>query len=61
VGQTPACVTACKVGALTYGELESAQMDKGRHLAQAFFASLPLGVETAPPLPEPLRLWRELG
>ena len=41
VGRVPACVEACKVGALTYGEWQEAQEDKGRALAQAFFASLP--------------------
>ncbi|MHB9073622.1 MAG: 4Fe-4S dicluster domain-containing protein [Desulfobaccales bacterium] len=56
-GKVPACVAACKVGALTYGDWEGAQADKGRNIARAFFATLPASEDTAtPPL---IRLWRE--
>jgi carbon-monoxide dehydrogenase iron sulfur subunit len=56
-GKAPACVTACKVGALTYGDWEGVQADKGRSIAQAFFATLQASEDTAtPPL---IRLWRE--
>jgi len=61
VGQVPACVEACKVGALTYGEWQATQVDKGRAVAQAFFATLAAGEECAPPLPASIRLWRQLG
>ena len=50
VGRVPACVAACKVGALTYGDWQEAQADKGRALAQAFFALLP-GAERGPAHP----------
>ena len=57
VGRVPACVEACKVGALTYGEWQEEQAAKGRGLAQAFF-----GVGKAEEeLPAGLRLWRQLG
>ncbi|MFZ5449619.1 MAG: 4Fe-4S dicluster domain-containing protein [Thermodesulfobacteriota bacterium] len=57
VGEVPACVAACKVGALTYGEWEDAQRDKGRAIARAFFATLPAPEDTAtPPL---IRLWQQ--
>ena len=41
VGRVPACVEACKVGALTYGDWPTAQEDKGRAIARAFFVALP--------------------
>jgi anaerobic carbon-monoxide dehydrogenase iron sulfur subunit len=57
IGKVPACVAACKVGALTYGDWEGVQADKGRSIAQAFFATLSASEDTAtPPL---IRLWRE--
>ncbi len=56
-GKVPACVAACKVGALTYGDWEGTQADKGRSIARAFFATLPASEDTTtPPL---IRLWRE--
>jgi carbon-monoxide dehydrogenase iron sulfur subunit len=59
VGKVPACVAACKVGALTYGVWEDAQADKGRSIARAFFATLPASDDAATkPL---IRLWRETG
>jgi carbon-monoxide dehydrogenase iron sulfur subunit len=60
VGLVPACVAACKVGALTYGELEEAQEDRGRTVAQAFFTSLAAD-QARPALPDAIRLWRQLG
>ncbi len=57
VGRVPACVEACKVGALTYGELQDAMAAKGQSLAQAFYAAPPPG-EAGPP--EMIRLWRQL-
>jgi carbon-monoxide dehydrogenase iron sulfur subunit len=57
-GRAPACVAACKVGALTYGDWPTAQADKGRVIARAFFASLAAAEETAAP-PPGIRLWRE--
>ena len=59
-GQVPACVAACKTGALTYGEWQTAQEEKGRALAQAFFAALPAGEEGLAP-PAAISLWRQLG
>lgn len=61
LGRLPACVEACKVGALTYGEVEATQEEKGRAVAQAFFATLKAGEEMAPGLPESIRLWRQLA
>jgi len=60
-GRVPACVEACKVGALTYGEWQETQEDKGRVLAQAVFASLQSPRETEPSLPDNLRVWRLLS
>ena len=56
----PACVAACKVGALTYGDWPTAQADKGRAIARAFFATLP-AAEDASATPPLIRLWRQLG
>jgi len=61
LGRLPACVEACKVGALTYGDWPTAQADKGRALAQAVFASLQVEAPGTPAPPETIRLWRQLG
>jgi carbon-monoxide dehydrogenase iron sulfur subunit len=61
IGQVPACVAACKTGALTYGHWEAAQADKGRAIATAFFATLPAAAEAAGAPPPAIRLWRQLG
>jgi carbon-monoxide dehydrogenase iron sulfur subunit len=61
LGRTPACVEACKVGALTYGEVQAAQDEKGRAVAQAFFAGLRAGEESGPQPPATMRLWRQLA
>jgi len=60
-GKVPACVAACKVGALTYGDWPTSQADKGRAIARAFFASLPAAEETAAAPPPGIRLWRQLA
>ncbi len=57
-GRVPACVEACKVGALTYGELKDAMAAKGQSLAQAFYAASQPPAEGGPP--EMIRLWRQL-
>jgi hypothetical protein len=54
-------VEACKVGALTYGEWQETQEEKGRALAQAVFASLQAPQEAASPLPPTIRVWRQLS
>jgi len=56
-GRPPACVEACKVGALTYGEPAHALAEKARWLARTFFAAPP----PPEPVPETIRLWRHLG
>jgi carbon-monoxide dehydrogenase iron sulfur subunit len=61
VGRVPACVEACKVGALSYGEWQAEQEDKARGVAQAFFASLQAAPETTAALPLSIRRWRQLG
>jgi carbon-monoxide dehydrogenase iron sulfur subunit len=61
VGKVPACVAACKVGALTYGDWQETQADKGRAVARAFFATLPAAADLAPYVPPAIRLWREVG
>jgi anaerobic carbon-monoxide dehydrogenase iron sulfur subunit len=61
VGKVPACVAACKVGALTYGDWPEAQADKGRAIARAFFATLPAAEDAAAATPPAIRLWRQLG
>lgn len=58
-GRPPACVEACKVGALTWGEPAEEMAAKGRFLAQAYFAAS-RGVAESPE-PEMIRLWRQLG
>ncbi len=60
-GRLPACVEACKAGALTYGDWQETQEDKGRTLAQAVFASLQVPQETSSPLPATIRAWRQLS
>jgi carbon-monoxide dehydrogenase iron sulfur subunit len=60
VGRVPACVEACKVGALTYGEVQDTQVEKGQALAQAVFQSLQAQKETSTSLPETISLWRQL-
>ncbi len=57
VGRVPACVEACKVGALTYGEWQEEQEAKGRAVAQSFFGAGKAEEE----LPPGIRLWRQLG
>jgi carbon-monoxide dehydrogenase iron sulfur subunit len=59
-GRVPACVEVCKVGALTYGDWEETQEEKGRTLAQAVFASYQAASEAVPDLPETISLWRKL-
>jgi carbon-monoxide dehydrogenase iron sulfur subunit len=61
LGRKPACVEACKVGALTYGEWQETQEHKGWALAQAVFASLQAPGETEPAPPPGVRLWRQLS
>jgi len=58
-GLPPACVEACKVGALSWGEPAQEMAAKGRSLAQAYFAAS-RGVAESPE-PEMIRLWRQLG
>ncbi len=60
-GRVPACVEACKVGALTYGEVQETQTDKGRALAQAVFQSLQADKDAGAGVPEMIALWRQLG
>jgi len=59
-GRLPACVEACKVGALTYGEVQDTQVEKGRILAQAVFQSLQADREVRADLPEMISRWRQL-
>ena len=61
VGRVPACVEACKVGALTYGELQDTQAEKGRALAQAVFQTLQVESEAGSASPEMITLWRQLS
>jgi carbon-monoxide dehydrogenase iron sulfur subunit len=60
-GRVPACVEACKVGALTYGEWQEEQAAKGQGLARAFFAAGKGEPQAAPAPPAGIRLWRQLG
>jgi carbon-monoxide dehydrogenase iron sulfur subunit len=60
-GVKPACVEACKVGALTYGEWQESQQAKGWALAQAVFASLQTPQETEPSPPASISVWRRLS
>lgn len=60
-GRVPACVEACKVGALTYGEVKDTQVEKGRAVAQAVFQSLQAEREVRFELPEMIALWRQLA
>jgi carbon-monoxide dehydrogenase iron sulfur subunit len=60
-GRLPACVEACKVGALLYGDWQTAQEEKGLALAQAVFSGLLAQPEAVPVWPETIRRWRQLG
>jgi carbon-monoxide dehydrogenase iron sulfur subunit len=59
-GLVPACVEACKVGALNYGEWDEVIRQKGLRVARAVFAGLQGTELTSKPLPPLVRLWREL-
>ena len=52
-GQIPACVEACKTGALVYGDLEAAMGDKTRQVARAMSAG-----QEKPALPDTISLYR---
>lgn len=60
VGRVPACVEACKVGALQYASLDEAMAAKGLRLATAVFSGLQGTAGVGTPLPETIRLWRQL-
>jgi hypothetical protein len=49
------------VGALTYGDWPSAQEDRGRAIARAFFTARPAAEDEARTTPTAIRLWRQLG
>jgi carbon-monoxide dehydrogenase iron sulfur subunit len=60
-GQEPACVEACKVGALVFGDINELVKDASLHLARA--VSLAVG-EIQPEmlrLPSSIEAWRALG
>jgi anaerobic carbon-monoxide dehydrogenase iron sulfur subunit len=60
VGRVPACVEACKVGALTFGEVADSQVDKGQAIAHMVFQSIKAEKEAGPPEPQMVALWRQL-
>ena len=58
-GKVPACVEACKVGALTYGDWDDVIKQKGLRVARSVFTTL-RGTEGLAAIPPQVRLWRQL-
>ncbi|HOG47880.1 MAG TPA: 4Fe-4S dicluster domain-containing protein [Anaerolineae bacterium] len=59
-GRLPACVEACKVGALEFGEINELVKSAGRRLAVAISVAVGEQPEAAP-LPANVQAWRDLG
>jgi carbon-monoxide dehydrogenase iron sulfur subunit len=59
-GRTPACVEACKVGALEFGELNDIVAARRRRNSAVVLAATAM-VEPSPPVPETIGTWRQLG
>jgi carbon-monoxide dehydrogenase iron sulfur subunit len=59
-GHSPACVEACKVGALQFGELNDLVAAGRRRETAAVLAATTL-VEPTPAVPETIAAWRSLG
>lgn len=60
-GRLPACVEACKVGALEFGELNELVRAAGRRLAVAVSVAVSDMQPETTPLPANVQAWRDLG
>ncbi len=61
-GLLPACVEACKTGALVYGDINEILKEERKETAKRIVLATEIGgemIEEA--VPENIRLWRELG
>jgi carbon-monoxide dehydrogenase iron sulfur subunit len=60
-GQVPACVDACKVGALVFGDINELVKDASLHLARAVSVAVGEMQPEMARLPANVEAWRELG
>lgn len=59
VGRVPACVDACKAGALTFGDINDSAAAGRRRQTAAIFAAMTS--EPNPTVPDHVAAWRSLG
>ena len=60
-GQMPACVDACKVGALVFGDINELVRDASLRLARVVSVAVGEMQPEMARLPESIETWRDLG